>query len=207
LQAWSKLLACPAYVETHRRKWFERPVHMVGDQDVLTALLGSERFEYVPVRFLRRGRDVIYNFGPSGYTAKERLDNLACPEPPFVHCSGPKPWEVPAEASLLGNPKAYYKRLGLELADYSRVARRYRQYFEADDIAFEVKTLAGRLFQAMAGKRVPLQGLPLSVFHAIGRRLRKMLGFNYWPDIEANLRSGERPDGEAILDQLEGGRH
>jgi hypothetical protein len=203
LQAWSTLLACPIYLQTHQRNWYARPIHMVGDQDVLTALLGSERFANIPVKFLRRGADVIYNFGPSGYTARERIDNLTNPEPPFVHCSGPKPWEVPQHVSLLGNPKAYYKRLGLELADYSRAARRYRKHFEENDIAFDLKTLPARLFQGMAGKRVPLQGLPLSVFHGLGRRLFKLLGFNYWPDVEANLQPGEQPDGESILDRSE----
>lgn len=206
LQAWNTLLACPAYVKAHQRAWHTRPIHMVGDQDVLTALLSSERFSHIPVQFLHRGKDVIYNFGPSGYTTRERLDNLANPIPPFVHCSGPKPWDAPHQVSLLDNPKAYYARVSLELADYSRVARRYRQYFDQDAIAFDLKTLPARIFRWLAGKRIPLQGLPLAVFHGFGRRLRKAFGFNYWPHVEANLRTGERPDGEAILDHSEIGQ-
>lgn len=201
LRAWNTLLAYPAYVRTHQRAWYTRPIHMVGDQDVLTALLSSERFSSIPVQFLHRGKNVIYNFGPSGYTPRERLDNLANPVPPFVHCSGPKPWDAPHQVSLLGNPKAYYARVSLELADYSRVARRYRQYFDQDAIAFDLKTLPARVFHWLAGKRIPLQGLPLAVFHGFGRRLRKALGFNYWPHVEANLHPGERPDGETILDR------
>jgi len=201
LQAWSTLLACPVYVEAHRRSWYKRPIHLVGDQDVLTALLGSERFSNYPVQLLRRGTDVIYNFGPSGYTPGERINNLSSPEPPFVHCSGPKPWEAPSRVSLLGNWKAYYARLGLELADYSRVARRYREHFDDDDIAFDLKTLPPRAFCWLAGKRFPLQGLAPSTFHGFGRRLYKVLGFNYWPHVEANLQPGERLDGESILDR------
>lgn len=203
LRAWNTLLACPAYVQTHLRSWYTRPIHMVGDQDVLTALLCSERFSHIPVHFLRRGRDIIYNFGPSGYTPRERFRNLAGQVPPFVHCSGPKPWEAPREVSLLGNPKAYYARVGLELADYSRVARHYREHCDSDTIAFDLKTLPARVFCAMAGKRIPLQGLPLALFHGFGRRLRKLFGFNYWPHEMANLHAGEQPDGEAILGQSE----
>jgi hypothetical protein len=179
---------------------------MVGDQDVLTALLGSERFRDIPVSFLRRGRDVIYNFGPSGYTPTERIANLFNPAPPFVHCSGPKPWEAPARVSLLGNRKTYYKRLGLELADYSRVARRYREYFDGDDIAFDLTTWPARVLHLLLGKWSPLVGLPLAVFHGFGRRLFKFLGFNYWPHVESNLQPGEQPDGESILDSDNIGR-
>ncbi len=203
LRAWNTLLAYPAYLKAHQRTWYTRPIHMVGDQDVLTALLSSERFSDIPVQFLHRGKDVIYNFGPSGYTPRERLDNLANPIPPFVHCSGPKPWNPPPQVSLLNNPKAYYTRVNLELADYSRVAHRYRQHFDQDAIAFDLKTLPARVSRWLAGKRTPLQGLPLAIFHGFGRRLRKAFGFNYWPHIEANLRAGEQPDGEAILDHSE----
>jgi len=202
LRAWQRLLAAPPYVRAHRRIWYERPIHMVGDQDVLTALLASERFAEIPITFLRRGKDIVYNFGPSGYTLCERLRNVTRPTPPFVHCSGPKPWDAPVEVSLVADPKSYYARLGLELADYSRVARRYRQHLDEQAVAFEMKTLPARICRALAGDNAPLQGLPLAVFHGLGRRFRKAIGFNYWPSAEANLRPGERPDGERILDAV-----
>lgn len=199
LQAWKTLLETPAYVRAHQREWTSRPIHMVGDQDVLTALLASERFSRFPVRFLHRGRDVIYNFGPSGYTPRERFANLDGAEPPFVHCSGPKPWEAPGTPSVLRNPKAYYARVGLELADYCRVARDYRGHMEQDAVAFDLTTLAARICCRLAGRRIPLQGLPITLFHGLGRHLRNALGYNLWADVGANLQEGELPDGEAIL--------
>lgn len=201
LEAWKILLECPAYVQAHRRTWTTRPIHMVGDQDVLTALLSSERFRHVPIQFLRRGKDIIYNFGPSGYTPRERLANLRRPAPPFVHCTGPKPWDAPRHVSFLRSPGAYYKRVGLELADYSRVARRYRQQFDSEVIAFDTKTLVARVCSLLAGNCMPLQGFLPALFHGTVRHLRKAMGFNYWPEIEANLRAGERPDGEAVLER------
>jgi len=201
LEAWKTLLEYPAYIQAHRRTWYTRPVHMVGDQDVLTALLSSERFGNVPIQFLRRGTDIIYNFGPSGYTPRERLANLRTPAPPFVHCTGPKPWDAPQQVRLFRNPGAYYKRVGLELADYSRVARRYRQHFDSDIVPFEPRTLVARFFCLLAGNAAPLQGFMLALFHGTVRHLRKAMGFNYWPSIEANLREGERPDGESILER------
>lgn len=203
LRAWSKLLACPAYVKAHQRTWTTRPIHMVGDQDVLTALLTSERFSDIPIKFLHRGKDIIYDFGPAGYTPRERLGNLANPTPPFVHCTGPKPWDAPRQVSLLGNPRAYYMRVHLELADYSRVARRYRKHFDRESIAFDIETLPARVFSRMAGEHIPLRGLPIAAFHGFARRLLKLLGFNHWPNIRAHLHPGELPDGEAILDRSE----
>ncbi len=41
LGAWQELLARPEYQAAQRRPWNERPMHLVGDQEVLTALLGS----------------------------------------------------------------------------------------------------------------------------------------------------------------------
>jgi hypothetical protein len=199
LHAWKTLLASAPYVQAHQRAWHARPVHLVGDQDVLTALLSSHRFSGIPVTFLRRGEDVIYNFGPSGYTPRERLANLKRGTAPFVHCSGPKPWEPPQNVSLIRSPRNYYTRIGLELADYTRVARRYREHFERAALAFDIETLPGRVCLWAAGKRIPLQGLPLTLFHGFGRWLRKALGVNYWPHLEANIREGERPNGEALL--------
>jgi hypothetical protein len=199
LEAWRTLLDSPPYVAAQQRDWTTRPVHMVGDQDVLTALLGSRRFADTATRLLRRGSDVLYNFGPSGYTPMERIRNLSAPEPPFVHCTGPKPWDAPRPVSPLRDLRAYYTRVGLELSDYSRIARRYRDHLDVDDIAFDMTTLPARLCRKLAGSAVPLQGLPLAAFHGLGRRLRKLAGFNHWPDPEANLRPGELPDGEALL--------
>ena len=200
LHAWQALLRADPYQGAHTREWTGRPIHMVGDQDVLTALLSCQRFAQLDVAFLRRRSDIIYNFGPSGYTAGERLLNLTSPLPPFIHCTGPKPWEAPANAAPWRNLTAYYRRIGLELAEYNAVARRYRNHFDPDDLALDIETLPAKVCRALALGNPHLSGLPLALFHGMGRRLRKALGHNAWPHVEANLRAGERPDGERILD-------
>ena len=65
---------------------------MISDQDVLTALLASEEFAWVPLRFLLRGKDIVQYFGPYGYTLRERLIHLSGRRPAFIHSQGPKPW-------------------------------------------------------------------------------------------------------------------
>ena len=41
LEAWRGLLADPRYIEAQAAPWHERPLHLLSDQEVLTALLGA----------------------------------------------------------------------------------------------------------------------------------------------------------------------
>src|SRR3954470_9726146 len=62
LEEWDRLLTSDGYREAQAKQWFERPLHLLGDQDVLTALLGSARFAKTPIGWLRRGSDVAQCF-------------------------------------------------------------------------------------------------------------------------------------------------
>ena len=44
MQRWWELLQSDAYQSCQQTEWCKRPIHMLGDQDVLTALLSSHRF-------------------------------------------------------------------------------------------------------------------------------------------------------------------
>ncbi len=74
--------------------WYERPVHMLGDQDVLTALLTSSEFSDIPLHMLRRGPDIIQFDGVWGYSIPERITNLLGWGPTFIHAGAAKPWLV-----------------------------------------------------------------------------------------------------------------
>ncbi len=50
---------------------------MQGDQDVLTALLTSTEFADIPLKMLRRGKDIVQFDGVWGYTTTERLAEFA----------------------------------------------------------------------------------------------------------------------------------
>jgi hypothetical protein len=67
LEEWRRLLATPEYRAAQARPWSERRMHVMGDQDVLTALVASADFAHVPVRQLRRDIEVAHCFGPAGY--------------------------------------------------------------------------------------------------------------------------------------------
>src|SRR5262249_5971923 len=61
-------------------------------QDALTALLASQEYANVPLKILKRGKDIIQYFGSHGYTISERLSNVVFGAPTFIHSQGPKPW-------------------------------------------------------------------------------------------------------------------
>ena len=125
LRRWEELLKAPAYREAQARAWQLRPLHLLGDQDVLTAILAGEEFARTPLSFLRRGIAIIQYFGSSGYTAPERLRNLLLGMPPFVHSQGFRPWWERADRprTLAAGFKALYVDLLVALYLYSSPAR------------------------------------------------------------------------------------
>ena len=118
LGAWEALLRTPEYRAAQQQPLADRPVWYKGDQDLLTALLGSAEFSDIPIHWLRRGRDVAHCFqlGGVGYNVLERLANSAArAEPIFAHSCGDRPWRPPH-----GNTT-----LHLETSPYTLVAARY----------------------------------------------------------------------------------
>ena len=75
---------------------------MFGDQDVLTALLSSEDFCHVPVKVLRRGRDIVQYYERFGFTLTERAICMMKGMPVFIHQMGWKPWLSAGEEELKG---------------------------------------------------------------------------------------------------------
>ena len=93
LAAWDELLLRPEYCEAMQRPWFQRSIHLLGDQEVITAVLGAARFRNVPIRWLRRGTQIAQCNELGGYHAHERIWNaLTGTRPIFLHAQGDKPW-------------------------------------------------------------------------------------------------------------------
>ncbi|MFP3786552.1 hypothetical protein, partial [Burkholderia sp. SIMBA_024] len=85
LEAWQGLLNDPRYRDAQTLHWRERPIHLVGDQELLSALLSCDRFADVPIRWLRCGRDIVQAFGPASFSAAERLKVAGGQRPLAVH--------------------------------------------------------------------------------------------------------------------------
>jgi len=73
LERWRDMLTMPDYRAAQKLGIGQRPLHLMGDQEVLTALRGAVDWQDVPVRLLRRGLDVAQCYGPGGFSPRERL--------------------------------------------------------------------------------------------------------------------------------------
>lgn len=166
LGAWHEALGTAAYREAQAAPWYERPPHLAGDQEVLTALLSSEQFAAIPILFLRRGRDIVQFFGSAGYTVAERLRHLRSGMPSFVHSLGFRPWwPVPPPRS---GWSARFTYLYTALSPYTVLARDYADALE-DPRWLAPPTLAARMLTTASP---PLTGLPLALVADVLRLAR-----------------------------------
>jgi hypothetical protein len=198
LHAWQTLLNHPAYRQAQLQPYYERPLHMLTDQEVLTALLGSTEFSDIPIKMLERGVDIAQCFGPAGYTPTERLHNLRRGLPAFIHSMGRKPWErAPSpkqvwssKEPLLRRLRKYYDYIHLELSPYTALAREYQEQVGEEATWMEMKSTPARLLATLSAGHPTLQGFPLALFDAGVRYTRRLIGMGrYRFDSSFNLES------------------
>jgi len=159
IEKWAQLLDSDVYQSAQKVDWHERPVHLLGDQDVLTALLGSRDFSDLPVRFLRRGTDIIQFSGPYGYTLAERLLHLTKGLPPFIHSLGHKPWlGAQGPATLFGTFVHRYQNCSpYTLAALKHVDCLVRKDWLQSDNRFD------RFIRSLGFGSIPLTGIPFAL--------------------------------------------
>lgn len=117
LGAWARLSADPRYVAAQALDHADRPLHLLGGQEVLGALLGSTEWSGVELEFLRRGTEIAQCFGAAGFSPVERLRvRFADGLPGIVHAMGTKPWRTGPD----GRPPP-----AAELSPYVALAARY----------------------------------------------------------------------------------
>lgn len=200
LKAWETMLDHPAYRHAISLPYYERPLHMLSDMEVFTALLGSTEFSHVPVEMLERGTDIAQCFGPSGYTPTERLRGLSRGYPLFIHSQGGKPWErAPSpgavwssEGSVLKRLRKYYDYLHLELSPYTSLAREYREQLGEEATWMEVKSTPARLLATLSAGHPTLQEFPLALFDAGVRYARRLVGIGRYR-LESSLNEATSP--------------
>lgn len=157
LEAWHRLLQSATYRDAQAAPWFERPSHLAGDQEVLTALLASDHFAALPVHYLRRGRHIVQFFGTAGYTVRERIGHLFSTPPYFVHSQGFRPWWPSLDPA--GGRK--FATLYTAMSPYTASAHRYVDALE-DPSWLKPPTPLARLFRGIVPGYAPLVGLPLA---------------------------------------------
>jgi Nucleotide-diphospho-sugar transferase len=173
VQRWWELLQSSAYQNSQEKEWRQRPAHMLGDQDVLTALLTSREFSEIPVHILRRGKDILQFNGVYGYSVAERIRNLLTGRPTFVHSFAGKPWsERWSEPSA--NLKDYIKRIYLDLSPYTLSAMHFRKELDCDVEWMKPHYAFSKAMRAV-GLGIPeLVGLPIAALMDCTRVVKYM---------------------------------
>ncbi|WOI53761.1 hypothetical protein [Parvularcula sp. LCG005] len=174
---WKSILLSDEYRETQFKPWNQRPARMLGDQQVLTALLGAEKYADIPMVYLKEGTEIIQMFGPAGYSPADRLRQTKDGLPPIVHSMGHKPWRDHSLATQ-SRMRQVYDRLHGELSPYMDVARhvagKHRPEFPWLDNANAVSSA----MRWMTGNNVALAGLPLAVLDSSVRKTKRLLGLD-----------------------------
>ena len=198
LKAWETMLNHPAYTRAISQPYYERPMHMLSDMEVFTALICSKEFSHIPIEMLVRGTDIAQCFGPAGYTPAERLCYLHQGLPTFIHSQGGKPWERDSspgavwssEGRFLKRLRRYYDYVHLELSPYTSLANEYREQLGEEANWMERKSTPARLCATLSAGHPTLQGLPLALFDAGVRHARRLLRIGrYRLDSSFNLES------------------
>ncbi len=172
LSAWQEILSTEAYLREQRKPVDERNQHLLSDQDALSALLASTRFQDIPVHALRHSAEILQHHGAGAYGLKHRWQNLRSNLPPLIHAMGTvKPWKAPHHPKLTSRLRDYYERMYLELSPYVHVARQYRSSLEEKTEWMDVQTAAGRFDSGIALDNPCLKGALQATLHRALARL------------------------------------
>lgn len=124
IERWRDLLTHEDYLNAQKIMPVQhRPAHLIGDQDVLCALLCSTAFSDVPVRILRCGEAVLQIFGLKSYTIAERLQSMRHGIQAFTHAQQFKPRTVGYDHPGIWG---YLHRAYYDTSPYPWIAQAYR---------------------------------------------------------------------------------
>jgi Nucleotide-diphospho-sugar transferase len=176
MERWWELLQSKEYQKAQQKGWAQSPIHMKGDQDVLTALLTSIEFSHIPIRLLRRGRDIVLFDGIFGYTVGERLRNLLRGSPPLIHITGLKPWSAKWRLERPISVKGYIEHVYFDVSPYTLSALRFRDELGCDTDWMEPHYVPSRILRAAGMGCPPLVGMPIAAFADLVRIARSTFG-------------------------------
>jgi hypothetical protein len=168
LKRWWELVQSDAYQDCQKiAEWKKRPLHLKGDQDVLTALMTSREFSNIPVRILWRGKHILQFCGVSGYTTAERMATLRGTQPTFIHQFCYKPWseQWPSEQTM----RKYLNRTYVDVSPYTLLALRYRNELDCDTEWMDPHYKLSHVLRILGMGHSALAGLPMAIVFDFGR--------------------------------------
>lgn len=171
IEAWSDALGSPAYRDAQAMPAHKRPPPLLGDQDALWATMLSERFADVPVEWVRRGDDIVLNWGSNGYRIDDRMKRLKGAKPAMVHMLGPyKPWGFTKVPSPFRRAPEYFHKVSFEVSPYFQAARRFRAEL-GHPAWLERRTLTAHVLNALSFGSPTVAGFPLALFASAGKNV------------------------------------
>ncbi|MEQ1871277.1 MAG: hypothetical protein ABL961_14785 [Vicinamibacterales bacterium] len=168
LDRWLALLSDPAYLAAQQLPLEQRPLHLMGDQDLLNALVGSAEFASLPIRLIATGREIIHCGGALGYSIAERAGGLFSKKPTFLHATAGKPWLWLGDHPYWAGHGffGWHRQLLQELSPYVFEARTYAADLGEPRGWLEKHTTAGMILRAVGFGHFALRGLPLTLVGA-----------------------------------------
>ena len=173
MERWWELLQSDAYQNSQQEEWSKRPIHMLGDQDVLTALLTSTEFAQIPLTVLRRGKHIIQFDGVWGYTTADRTRNLLGDGPTFIHSGAGKPWATCWEAERPTNLRDYLKMVYLDVSPYTLSSLRFSGDLGCDTSWMRAHYRLSSMLRLLAMRHPALTGLPMAIPADIARFIKR----------------------------------
>ena len=166
LKRWWELLQTDEYQRWQRNEkdMRKRPIHMQGDQDVLTALLTSTEFAHIPLKTLRRSKHIVQFDGVWGYTTGERLRNLLGDGPTFIHCMGCKPWVARWNSERGNGLIEYLKMVYVDVSPYTLSSAKFKEHLGCDTNWIGAHYKFSAILRSLAMQHPVLAGLPMAVF-------------------------------------------
>lgn len=184
LENWQSLLNHPAYKLAQTKPTNDRPLAMIGDQEVLNALLSSDKFSHISLKMLKRGVEIAQCFKMAGYTPSERIKSLFVAPPYFIHAMGNKPWRREKSPKVLWQKETqfsqkaerYFNYIHQELTPYTAIARQYKNLLGEDTDWLNTKSIPAKLLTTLFFNHSILQEFPLSIIESVSRRIYRFLG-------------------------------
>lgn len=159
------MLSSDAYRSSMQEAFHLRPLHMAGDQDVLTALLGSHNYADLEIVWIQAGREIAQCFRADGFSVSDRIACLLGRTPSLIHAQGPKPWREYA-----------CRPVYLELSPYRYAALQYAQSLEPEESAWLPLTRNLAMFwDTLFMGNACLSGIPATITYRVERRWRQLL--------------------------------
>ena len=176
LKRWWELLQTDEYQRWQRNEkdMRKRPIHMQGDQDVLTALLTSTEFAHIPLKTLRRSKHIVQFDGVWGYTTAERVRNLLGDGPTFIHSMGCKPWVARWKSRRRNDLREYLKMVYVDVSPYTLSSAKFRPDLGGDTSWMSAHYKFSAILRSLAMHHPALTGLPMAVFLDIARLAKRL---------------------------------